>query len=85
MQVKARAVIEAALVFSLTLGLAALVGLSAVGSLERQITNRPFIEYAVVILLPVLLLVVARRSPASYGLSLQDLIAILQRFLLQDL
>jgi len=73
MQVKARAVIEAVLVFSLTLGLAALVGLSTVGSLERQITNRPFIEYAVVILLPVLLLVVARRSPASYGLSLQDL------------
>lgn len=62
---KARAVIEAALVLSLTLGLAALVSLSTVGSLERQISNRPFIEHAMLILLPVLLLVVARRSPAS--------------------
>jgi hypothetical protein len=72
MNVKARAVIEAAVVFSLTLALVALAGLSAAGRMERQVTDRPFIEYSVMVLLPLLLLIVARRSLASYGLSLRS-------------
>lgn len=70
---KAKAVIEVVIVFSLTLFLVALVGLSPIGKWERQVTNRFFIEYAVMIAFPLLLLVVARRNLASYGLSLRNI------------
>jgi membrane protease YdiL (CAAX protease family) len=70
---KARAVIEVAVVFSLTLFLVALVGLSPIGEWERQVSNRFFIEYAVMIAVPLLSLVVTRRNLASYGLSLRNL------------
>ena len=70
---KARAVVEVVVVFSLTLLLVALVGLSPIGEWERQVSNHFFIEYAVMIAVPLLLLVVARRNLASYGLSLRNL------------
>ena len=73
MQTKAKAVIEVVVVFALTLFLVALVGLSPLGQWERQVTNRVFIEYVVMIAVPLLLLVVARRNLASYGLSLRNL------------
>ena len=73
MQTKAKAVIEVVIVFGLTLSLVALVGLSPIGKWERQVTNRAFIEYVVMIAVPLLLLVVARRNLASYGLSLRNL------------
>lgn len=73
MQTKAKAVIEVVIVFGLTLSLVALVGLSPIGKWERQVTNRVFIEYVVMIAVPLLLLVVARRNLASYGLSLRNL------------
>lgn len=69
---KAKALIEVVVVFILTLSLVALVGLSPLGKWERQVTNRVFIEYAVMIAFPLLLLVVARRNLASYGLSLRN-------------
>jgi len=72
-QTKAKAVIEVVVVFALTLFLVALVGLSPLGQWERQVTNRVFIEYVVMIAVPLLLLVVARRNLASYGLSLRNL------------
>ena len=53
--------------------LIALVGLSPIGYWERQITNRYFVEYAVIIAVPLIWLVITRRNLASYGLSLRDL------------
>ena len=73
MQTKVRAVIEVVVVFSVTLFLVALVGLSPLGQWERQVTDRVFIEYVVMIAVPLLILVVARRNLASYGLSLRNL------------
>lgn len=73
METKAKAVIEVVVVFSLTLFFVALGGLSPLGKWERQVTNSFFIEYAVMIAFPLLLLVVARRNLASYGLSLRNI------------
>jgi hypothetical protein len=72
-QTKAKAVIEVVVVFALTLFVVALVGISPLGRWERQVTNRVFIEYVVMIAVPLLILVVARRNLASYGLSLRNL------------
>ncbi len=73
MHMKAKAVIEVVIVFSLTLLLIALVSLSPIGNWERQVTNRFFIEYGVMITFPLILLVVARRNLASYDLSLRNI------------
>jgi membrane protease YdiL (CAAX protease family) len=72
-QKKVKAVIEVVVVFGLTLFLVALVGLSPIGRWERQVTNRVFFEYLVMIAFPFLLLVIARRDLASYGLSRRNL------------
>lgn len=69
---KAKAVIEVVVVFSLTLFLVALAGLSPFGEWVRQETNRAFFEYAVMIAVPLLILVVTRRDLASYGISLRN-------------
>jgi hypothetical protein len=72
MRIKVKAVIEVVAVFGLTLLLIALVGLSPFGTLERQVSTRFFIEYAVMIAFPLLLLVFTRRNLTSYGLSLRN-------------
>jgi len=69
---KAKAVIDVVIVFSLTLLLIALVGLSPIGEWERQVTNHFFIEYVVMIAVPLLILLVTRRDLAAYGLSLRN-------------
>lgn len=69
MQSKARALSEAVIVFSLTLSLVALVSLSPLGRWERQISGHFFVEYVVMIAIPLLLLLIARRNLASYGLT----------------
>jgi membrane protease YdiL (CAAX protease family) len=69
---KAKAVIEVVIVFGLTLLLMALVGFSPIGKWERHVFHRFFIEYAVMIAFPLLLLAAARRNLASYGLSLRN-------------
>jgi membrane protease YdiL (CAAX protease family) len=70
---KAKAVIEVVIVFSLTMLFMALVGRSPVGEWERQVFNRVFIEYAVMIAFPLLILIITRRDLAAYGLSLRNL------------
>ena len=70
---KTKAVIEVAVVFSLTLLFVALTGLSPLGRWERQVLNHVYLEYAVMIAFPLLILVVARRNLASYGISLHNL------------
>jgi uncharacterized protein len=69
---KTKAVIEVMVVFSLTLLLITLVGLSPIGAWERQVLKRSFIEYAVMAACPLLVLVAARRDLASYGISLHN-------------
>ena len=69
---KAKAVIDVVIVFSLTLLLIALVGLSPIGEWERQALNNFFIEYTVMIAVPLLILLVTRRDLAAYGLSLHN-------------
>jgi membrane protease YdiL (CAAX protease family) len=72
MHTKVKVIIEVIIVFSLTLLLIALVGFSPIGKWERQVSNRSFIEYAVMIAFPLLFLVITRRKLASYGLSLRN-------------
>lgn len=69
---KVKAVLEVVVVFSLTLFLVALAGLSPVGLWVRQTTNRAFFEYVVMIAIPLLILVVTRRNLTSYGISLRN-------------
>ena len=69
---KAKAVVEVAVVFGFTLLLIALVGMSPAGSWERQVSNRFFFEYGVMIIFPLLLLVTSRRNLAAYGLSVRN-------------
>lgn len=72
MMQKAKAVVEVIVVFGLTLLLVALVGLSPAGSWERQVSNRFFVEYGVMIIFPLLLLVATRRNLTDYGLSFRN-------------
>ncbi len=69
---KARAVLEVLIVFALTLALVALAGRTPAAAWVRQVTHRAFIEYAVMIAVPLLLLLVTRRNLAHYGLSMCD-------------
>ncbi|MEZ0396881.1 MAG: CPBP family intramembrane glutamic endopeptidase [Anaerolineales bacterium] len=71
---KAKAVVEVVIIFSLTLLLIALVSLSPIGRWERQVSNRFFVEYGVMVVFPLLLLVAARRNLAAYGLSLRNVL-----------
>ncbi len=70
---KARAVIEVVGVFAGTLAVVALAGLSPVAAWVRQVTGRAFVEYAVMIAVPVLILLFTRRDLVSYGISIRNL------------
>jgi hypothetical protein len=70
---KARSIVEVVLVFTLTLTLITLVSLSPLGAWERQVTRYPYLEYLVMIGLPLLVLLVTRRNLAPYGLSVRHL------------
>ncbi len=69
---KIRALLEVVAVFGITLFLIAMVGLSPIGKWERQVLHRVFIEYLIMIAVPVVILLVTRRNLASYGLSMRD-------------
>ena len=69
---KAKAIFEVVVVFGSTLLLLALVGLSPAGSWGRQVSNRFFIEYGVMIIFLLLLLLATRRNMETYGLSLRN-------------
>ena len=67
------AVIEVVGVFILNWTILALAALSPLGKWERQVTGRFFfIEYALIISVTLLILVVTRRNLASYGISLRN-------------
>jgi membrane protease YdiL (CAAX protease family) len=66
------ALAESVAVFALTLLLVVAVGISPAGAWVRRVTHRSFLEYAVMIAVPLLLLLVSRRDLASYGISLRN-------------
>lgn len=66
------AVAEAAAVFALAMLGVAAVALSPIGTWERRVTNRFFLEYAVMIAVPLVILLACRRNLASYGLSFRN-------------
>lgn len=70
---KAKALLEVVIVFGLTLFLVVLVGRSPLGAWERRVLQRNYIEYIVMIALPLLILVATRRNLAAYGLTLRNL------------
>lgn len=73
MNTKLVALAESVAVFALTLLLVVAVGISPAGAWVRRFTHRSFLEYAVMIAVPLLLLLVSRRDLASYGISLRNL------------
>lgn len=81
MHPKAKAVIEAAALFGVTLFLIAVLSGSPLGEWQRRHTPRPFLEYALMIALPLLFIAVRRGHPADCGLSLKDLKQQLDIFL----
>lgn len=72
-QSKAVAVIETVIVSSLTMLLTAVVILSPLGDWELQAIGYPFIEYLVMMAVPLLWLLITRRDLAAYGLSARNL------------
>ena len=70
---KAKAVLEVVVVFCVTLILVAFAGLSPVAEWERQVLKRSFIEYIVMIGVPLLILLATRRNLAHYGISIHNL------------
>ena len=60
-------------VFAGTLAAIAALASSPIEEWQMQLANRSFAEYALMIALPLLCLLVSRRSLASYGFSLQNL------------
>lgn len=73
MRQKSLALIEVVAVFALTLLLVAVVSSSAVAAWVRRVTHRAFLEYAVMIAVPMLILILSRRNLSSYGVSLLNL------------
>ncbi|MCJ7824642.1 MAG: hypothetical protein MUP44_07075, partial [Anaerolineales bacterium] len=57
----------------LTLLLLAALGSSPIGAWQRGVTNRAFLEYALMIAVPLLLLLVSRRNLTRFGVSPQNL------------
>ncbi len=67
---KLRALLETGLVFWIVMGLIGLVAISPVGVWERQLTNRPWLEYSIMIAVPLFMLIITGRPLAAYGLSI---------------
>jgi membrane protease YdiL (CAAX protease family) len=73
MKTRIVALTEVVAVFVLTLLAVAAVGISPIGVWGRRVTHRAFLEYVVMIALPLLILLVSRRNLASFGISLRNL------------
>ncbi len=70
---KLSAILEVLFVFGITLLLIVGVSLSPLGQWQRQWSNRPFLEYTVMILMPLLTITLTRRNFSDYGLDVRDL------------
>jgi membrane protease YdiL (CAAX protease family) len=69
MKAKTVALIEVIVLFALTLFLIALVGSSAAAAWVRNVTYRAYLEYVVMLGVPLIVLLVSRRNLADYGIS----------------
>jgi uncharacterized protein len=67
---KASTGLEVLVVFALTLALVAAVGVSPLGEWGRRVGGHPYLEYAPMIGLPLIVLAGCRRSLAAHGISL---------------
>lgn len=70
---KVGALVEVTLVFSLILLLTVWISRSTIGRWEKQALHWPFAEYGVIIALPLLLLAIAQRNCAAYGLLFRNI------------
>lgn len=73
MSKKFLAVMEVTVVFALTLSLLAFAGMTSFGTWVRNTTHRVFVEYLVMIAVPVLVLLITRRNFAEYGISFTNM------------
>ncbi|WP_322508671.1 hypothetical protein [Anaerolinea sp.] len=71
--IKLKACLESLAIFVLTLVLIAGVSQSPLGRWEREVSAHPFVEYAVMVAVPSLFLLILRRNPGEYGISLRNL------------
>ena len=69
MHAKANALLEVTIIFCITLTLIAALSTSVIGEWQRGITHRAFLEYTLMIGLPLLILALTRRNAAEYGIS----------------
>lgn len=69
---KTQAVLEVVAVFILTLAVTGVFFASPLGDWERQVLQRFFLTYALMIATPLLILVLMRRNLAAYGISLKN-------------
>lgn len=69
---KARALIEILMVFTITLGIIVIIGRSAAGPLELRTLHYPFLEYLFMIVLSLIILLISDRKFEAYGLSLKN-------------
>jgi len=81
MHPKTRAAIEVVILFGGTLFLIVVLSGSSIGEWQRHHTPHPFLEYALMIALPLLLIAVRRGRPTDYGLTLKSLKRQLDIFL----
>lgn len=73
MKTMIKAILEVVIVLGITLLLIALIGTSPIGEWERNVTNRFFLEYAVMIAFPLSILIISKRNLADYGISFKNL------------
>jgi len=72
-QFKIKAILEMVSVFLLVILLFKAIRISSFGEWESQVLQRYFLEYAVVIAIPLVFLAVTRRNHAAYGISFKNL------------
>ncbi len=70
---KSLAVVEVVTVFALTLAVIAVICNSSAAIWVREVTQRAFLEYIVMIAIPLLVLLIFRRKLGSYGISFGNL------------
>lgn len=72
MNKKLLAVLEVTLVFALVMTLIAIIAPSKAAGWVRNATHNSYLEYIVMIAVPLLILLIARRNLADYGISLKN-------------
>jgi membrane protease YdiL (CAAX protease family) len=72
-QSRIKAILETVSVFLLVILVFKVIRISSFGEWERQVLQRYFLEYAMVIVIPLVFLAMTRRNHAAYGISFRNL------------